>query len=299
VSRAEKGKVVGRTLTLPSNNALFLSVFLTLFVRFTGSRLWKIVAFFIHQVRSSSKFEDGLYHQHQAILRNTDSDVGALFALIKLGWGWRKKTNGVFRRSSVLIIIALLHSGLLLAAALFSKEIATASGNQVLLAGNALDCGFVAPPNVVQPSLEDMKLMGKSATLTLRLLQNSFDHVRACYRGKRMSSVGCDFYTRPFLTSTKMAYNCPFTEEVCGDSEWIQYDSGFIESDHDLGINAALEDQIRIRKWTSCGVIPEKQFESNSGNWTVYSLGSTPASDFTYATDFNWRSFTWQQYKLM
>jgi hypothetical protein len=290
-------------LTLPSNNALFLSVFLTLFVRFTGARLWNIVAFFIHQVRSSSQSEDGLYHQHQAVLRNKESDVGALFALLKLGWEWRNRTHNVYRRSFVLISLALFHSGLLLTAALFSKEIATTSGNQVLLAGNAQDCGFVYSPNVAaQPSLNDMKLLGKSFTLTLRLLQNSFDQVRACYRGRRVSSAGCDFYTRPFLPSTEIEYKCPFTEEVCKDSTWVQYDSGFITSDHDLGINAVPENQIKIRKWTSCGVIPEKQFEYNdtsgSETWTMYDLGPEGGDNYTYATAYDWRSYTWQQYKI-
>lgn len=78
------GPIAGATLTLTQRNGGFLIAFIALYVTVTGGRFWTIVAFIAHILQSSDTVRDGIYHQRQAILRNTNSSVLGLWKMFRL-----------------------------------------------------------------------------------------------------------------------------------------------------------------------------------------------------------------------
>src|ERR1700733_6334066 len=84
-----KGPILGATLTTASAQGFLLVSFLTLFVSMSGDHLWSILCFIMHQMNSLSTHRDGLFHQQQLLLRNSESDKTTLYDLIKITVSWR------------------------------------------------------------------------------------------------------------------------------------------------------------------------------------------------------------------
>src|SRR2546430_328825 len=115
-----KGKTYGATLTLSPSSALILVSILALFVQLAGSQMWKILQFAIHQFRATAQPRDGLYHQQQVILRNNNTDLSALWQLLRVAIAWRhQEAAQSFRRSLALITWAFVHFILFTAAGTF------------------------------------------------------------------------------------------------------------------------------------------------------------------------------------
>jgi hypothetical protein len=117
------GAVTGATLTLSSQHGSFLIAFLALFVRLAGQNLWAIFCYCAFQTRSTQQPTDALYHQLQALLRNSTGDTAALWDLLKLLWRWRTKTESAFRRIIFLAASALFHLATFSAAGIFSSKV--------------------------------------------------------------------------------------------------------------------------------------------------------------------------------
>ena len=103
------GLIQGSTITLSIRNGAILIAFLALLVKFSGSQLWGIVKYAIHQRRASQSPRDGLYHQTQAILRNADSANQATTELLQATFYWRKHAKKPFRRSMALAMLPLIN----------------------------------------------------------------------------------------------------------------------------------------------------------------------------------------------
>lgn len=103
------GIVLGSTITLSERNGELLTAFLAMFVTAAGAASWKIMSFALHQHRSPRDPQDGVHHQQQAILRNTDSPFGASLELAKLFWYWRKLALRPFLRTLPLVALALFN----------------------------------------------------------------------------------------------------------------------------------------------------------------------------------------------
>jgi hypothetical protein len=100
----------GATLTLSRQKGTFLIAFLALFVATAGTSFWKIVRYGLHYGYSSSKMPDGVYHQRQAILRNTPSPLDAALKFLNIGWTWRKRAAKLSWRAFPSLTLALLIS---------------------------------------------------------------------------------------------------------------------------------------------------------------------------------------------
>ena len=86
------GLVLGSTITLNQQDGALLTAFLGIFVTTAGAACWKIMSFALHQHRSLKFYQDGIHHQQQAILCNTDSPSAASFELAHVAWSWRVRT---------------------------------------------------------------------------------------------------------------------------------------------------------------------------------------------------------------
>jgi hypothetical protein len=91
-----------------------------------------------------------------------------------------------------------------------------------------------------------------------------------CYSGgpSDAASMDCNSFVQTTLTKTTVNYsdNCPFQDNVC-NTAGVTYNSGLLDSDLDLGINAKPKDRIQFRRVVSCA--------------------SIPADDPTWSTDWN------------
>ncbi|KAF2470852.1 uncharacterized protein BDR25DRAFT_224718, partial [Lindgomyces ingoldianus] len=91
----DDGRFRGATLTLPTTQGLILVSFLTLFVQFSGACFWRVICFILHQFRSSTVPQDGLFHQQQIILRNAITAPNAFwnFAATAIRWRGQAKAS--------------------------------------------------------------------------------------------------------------------------------------------------------------------------------------------------------------
>lgn len=64
---------MGATLTLKRQDADLLIALTAFFVAFVGARFWKIICFALHRCSSTGTPQDVIYHQRQAILRNSSA----------------------------------------------------------------------------------------------------------------------------------------------------------------------------------------------------------------------------------
>lgn len=106
------GLVLGSTITLNQQDGALLTAFLGIFVTTAGAACWKIMSFALHQHRSLRVSQDGIHHQQQAILRNTESPSKASVELAHVAWSWRVRVNAFSseQASNHEIYLGSLHS---------------------------------------------------------------------------------------------------------------------------------------------------------------------------------------------
>ncbi|KAF2456413.1 hypothetical protein BDY21DRAFT_393710 [Lineolata rhizophorae] len=263
-----KGAISGATITVPSAYGAILVAFLALYVRLAGSHFWNIVCFFTHQLRSAPHLEqDGLYHQQQAVLRGGLDDTAVLWQLAKLAWCWKDSTRRIFRRSVPLGLAAGAHALGFAAAGLFSSRVASAT--DLVLVRSPL-CGWMDEPLDVHdfPAMAEIDVAGALLVAGRWSYDDALEYARSCYGAKpTLNSVLCSTHAKVRLEYETGGKPCPFADGACGSSHALFMDSGLVDSDLDLGINAPPGDRIKCRKTMTCAPIPAD--ERYAGNWTL------------------------------
>src|SRR5438034_5572139 len=140
-----KTTVNAPTLTLTTQGGVYLSSFLAMFIRVAGGSAWNICRFLLHQYRSTSQQRDALYHQQQAILRNSPAPVDTVWDFTRLFWSWRNSGNRVRRRSMPIIFLGVLELALFWAAGLLLTPLKASSKDALVRNGT---CGFIYAPDV-------------------------------------------------------------------------------------------------------------------------------------------------------
>jgi hypothetical protein len=108
--------VQGATLTLTRESGGLLIAFLALYVSASGQSFWRVGCFVLHRLYSSMEPEDGLYHQRQAILRNSDTAVASVFKFAQAMSSWRRKSDRpLLRTAPVLLFAAVIFSAFTIA----------------------------------------------------------------------------------------------------------------------------------------------------------------------------------------
>ena len=134
------GRISGSVITISHRNGALLTAFLALFITFTSSRLWRIACFALHQLLLSEAVpQDGLYHQRQAILRNTLDEKTAMISFIRILLAWRSKALRPFLRLLPLATLSALITVAFVAGSILSSKISSIMGNEVLI--SSPDCG--------------------------------------------------------------------------------------------------------------------------------------------------------------
>ena len=243
------GSVRGATITLTSRNGALLIAFLAFYVGLAGSSFWRIACFSIHQILSTDRSADGLYHQRQAILRNSATDVVGLWNFLQTNWFWRRNAVSPFRRMLPLVAFSILHIAVFGIAGILSSQVSTAAGNEVLVSGS--NCGHLiltADTNITNT----LKWLDPYFVQTTVL---SASYAQQCYRNDAVGQ-SCKTFIQPNISTTSSTAACPFNGMCLGNGDIaLVLDTGHINSHSDLGLNAPPEDRFTVRKVTTCAPI--------------------------------------------
>ncbi|KLU86383.1 hypothetical protein MAPG_05397, partial [Magnaporthiopsis poae ATCC 64411] len=248
-------------LTVPQDVGAMLTAFLALFVSFSFGHLWSIICFVLHQVRSTPERLSGVYHQRQALLRNTTTAAATAWTSIKLAWVWKGHSRGVVGGSAALVSVAVSFVALLAAASLLSSKIQLVDGD-VLLSGQ--ECGWI---NMTDGSSFDKDFA--KGSFRVWLYDRAERYSANCYGPEAASGPetgACGGFPANTIPVTSSTVPCPFGKAICAQPDAFQLDSGFIDSNQHLGINSPLEDRIRFRKVATCIPI---QTEKYSTQWDL------------------------------
>lgn len=205
------GAARGSTVTLTRQDGALLTAFTALFVGYAGSRIWRIICFALHLVFSNEAPQDALYHQRQALLRNSLSGDTTVWDLCIVLWVWRKKarTKSIFIRILPLLVLGLITSLAFAAAGVFSAQISSSMGTEVLL--SAKNCALVYQ-NLDATATDYATFMLPYLTERNKA---AFERADQCFSANATSG-SCSTYVRPYfpLTVTTNA-SCPFKDRVC------------------------------------------------------------------------------------
>lgn len=242
-----RGRVFGATITLGERDGNFLIAFIALFVAFAGTSLFRILCFFAHLRLSSEAQRDAIHHQRQAVLRNSESGLTALWAFTKMLWSWKRKGKGdrPLRRVLPLVIVITAITLALMAAGVSSSEISAFAGDEVLI--SSPNCGTLS----VKEGTTIQELLGTYASYDKLRAQAFRSYAQDCYSGS--DTRNCNRLVRTRLSRTvDTDAPCPFDAKICRTEKNIRIDSGLLDTHTDLGINAPGNKRIQFRHVMHC-----------------------------------------------
>ncbi|KIW73509.1 hypothetical protein PV04_01622 [Phialophora macrospora] len=249
-----RGTVIGSTITLSARSSSVLTAFLALFVTIVGSCLWKILSFLIHQCSASTDAQDGIYHQHQLVFRNTGSPFEATKSFAEIAWYWRKSGRRPWARSLPLTLFALVFLLAFGAASILTSLVTRAAAAQRLIVSD--DCGYWSfdPSATLEQRTLAMQYKDLNDTLV------AAEYARQCYDQDTSlnNKLRCGMYSARSITWTSEDAVCPFDPSICAVPQALKMDTGLIDSHVDLGVNAPHSDRVGFRKVTTCSPLSVK-----------------------------------------
>jgi hypothetical protein len=266
------GLVLGSTITLSDRDGGLLTAFLSMFVTIAGAASWRITSYVLHQSRCSQNSEDGLHHQQQITFRNDSTAGGAVWQMTQLMWYWRKDALRPFLRTFPFVLMALANMALFGLAGIFSSEVTKAADDGRLL--RSPSCGLLSlNSSLIYGGSNRKELLTTYSALNLNDTLAASTYARACY-GNTQNGLGCNQYVQQQIPYTvKQNASCPFSDDLCfyGESSAFAMDSGLLDSNDMLGINAPDAERVQTRKVTTCSPIHTKGY-TNVVNVTDSSL---------------------------
>lgn len=284
------GRVLGLTLTVSPQKASILSPALAILVSVAGAQLWRLFQYALHQARVASEDRNLVYHQSQAILRNTGSDLNTLWRLTRLGIAWRHQRGArIFRNLSPILVPACIHLTLVIAAGLFSSWLLEA-GTEAL--SRSPWCGMYSSDYINRVYYANRTTDPESAILSTEY--NTYTDSRYALVEQTTDLCGgaeklCGGTVRDELPySTNFIGNvCPVDDSMChpdaGGS--MTFDTGYLSSHKMLGYNARLADRVSVRTIAQCsplkadGYVSQWQNSTNKRQVSYASYGQDTANE--------------------
>ncbi|KAI1736478.1 hypothetical protein F4680DRAFT_432254 [Xylaria scruposa] len=245
-----RGRILGSTLTVTDRNGALLVAFLALYVSYTGTRFWRLICFILHYFLSSAEPQDGVYHQRQAILRNSTTGLQGFEQLARILWAWRKTALQLYRRTASILVISLASFLLFAVAGIFSSQVTAVPGDEVLLTG--ANCGV--PYLWLNPDIDAVSAI-LSPYLTERIVASQEYGIR-CY-SNISSTTMCNNFVKERLPVTVVSNaSCPFQSSICKEEDRnLLLDTGYLDSINDFGINTPPENRFLFRQLSHCAPI--------------------------------------------
>ncbi|KAF8855323.1 hypothetical protein BDZ45DRAFT_506545 [Acephala macrosclerotiorum] len=244
-----RNTILGATITLTTKDGGYLQAFLVLLITTAGGAFWRITSYLIHQIRAKSGPHDALHYQQQAVLKNSDSALGAAWTFTRVSFAWRRHVRTRWwqfwrSRTVYLIAFALIIAAAFGAASIFSSQVTKAAGTEVLIDG--ANCGFWTFGASVVTGWE-LKSLNDSISAA--------SYARQCYDTKNTDPLQCNTYNVPQLPwTTNQNASCPFESHTCllGPTSAYQMDTGALDSHDILGIDAKPSERVTLRKVATC-----------------------------------------------
>jgi len=260
----DHGKIEGATITLTRRNGGLLVAFIAIFIGAAGKSFWRLACFLLHRMCSKSSPQDGVYHQIQAVLRNSDTAQDAAWSLSQVLWAWRipARLRKPYPRLLGIILLALFVSISFGVAGVFSSQITTDTANEVLLEGS--NCGPLDIDEGKDPVAYNLLF---NPYMVQRVTTYS-NYAQQCYiKNVTAASEDCHPYVQTSLKATSIQNaSCPFASEMCkSQNENLIVDTGLIDSNKDLGINAPPENRFQMRFVHHCAPIVTEGYSNVSG----------------------------------
>lgn len=243
------GYVLGQILTVNARTGTLLIALLTILSSIATAQLWTLLTFLCHQSRANGEPADGLFWQHQALLRTLPSPTALIADGLKLSWTWRSKVPRAFLRSSILIATALLFAVAAIAAGISTSFTINNSNIEVLV--DSPYCGRFNYSKIYN---------NRTSSTLLAAIEKSIDtYAFNCYQNTSEVPTACrNIFSTPRIGfSTHMA-PCPWNQSMClgSDLPALAMDSGMLDLRTHFGLNSQPEDTVKFRRKVTCNVLP-------------------------------------------
>lgn len=283
-----RGAILGPTLTISKQYGNLLIAFTALFVSFVASRLWRVCCVVLHRYHSTAADRNAVHHQRQVILRNSRSPDSAFFDILSLCWTWRKPQARRTVGLAPLIVFSAFYLAAFTAAGGFSSYISNSTGDEVLI--NSQNCGPLESNNTYEGLSEDVEVTSKQAN-------SAANYVQQCYRTNQSNATtACNKFVRSSLPTHAMntTAECPFQHQICRNPQsTLRLDSGYIDSNDDLGLNAPKGQRFAYRYVLHCAPLETANYsshvEEDGRGWDRYHYGTRilgPSDNRTGSLDY-------------
>ncbi|KAI0378393.1 hypothetical protein F5Y04DRAFT_149312 [Hypomontagnella monticulosa] len=273
-----RGPIFGPTLTITRVQGNLLIAFTASFIAFVAARFWRILCFVLHRSFSTASHRHTLHHQRQVILRNSSAPESGLLSLVRLLVAWRGLP---MKHLTVLASLALLSFSCLAGftvAGGFSSSISTSVGNEVLL--NGANCGLPSVTYAI-PGVEGVAAQTQFAS---EQLSQAFNYAQQCYSTGKLGSMQCNKFVVDHLPigSANENASCPFQDSICRTpGSNLQLDTGYIDSNDLLGLNAPQDERFAWRYVLQCAPLQTKGYtsevvEKDNRSYVRYHYGEFP-----------------------
>lgn len=210
--------------------------------------------------------------------------ISAVWTLSQLLWTWQNIAKRCFTRVLPTLLTAVLCLCAFAVAGGFSSSISSGIGNEVLL--NGTNCAAVTldmtDPNSPQIILPTFSQSTRSAA----------NYAQQCYSSDSPGMFDCTHFAKDHLSSTvDIQADCPFrNSSICrSNASNILLDSGYIDLNEDLGVNAAPDNNILFRAVLHCAPLETQGYtqpvKGPRDNFTTYNYGPSPQTDYTYMVE--------------
>jgi hypothetical protein len=288
-----RGPIFGPTLTTTKQYGNLLIAFMALFVGFVASRLWRISCLVLHRCYSTAADRSAIHHQRQVILRNSRAAESAMCEFLFLFWTWRKSRVQGIAGLVPLIIFSVCYLAAFTAAGGFSSNISSSIGDEVLI--NSQYCGTILASATAEG--ESFGFQRNSA-----LSNSAANYAQQCYRTNQSNATtACNKFvlSRLPVHTENFTAECPFQNQICRNPQsTLRLDSGYIDSNDDLGLNAPMNERFAYRHVLHCAPLVTDNYtshvEEDGRGWDRYHYGTVPIGpsdnrtgsiDYLYATD--------------
>ncbi|KAF2967835.1 hypothetical protein GQX73_g5752 [Xylaria multiplex] len=272
-----RGRVLGATLTLRRRDADLLIAFTAFFIAFVATRVWRLICFAIHRSCSKETPQNTIYHQHQAILRNSSTPEDGIRLLSYVLWVGKSST-GLFLPLSTIAVATICIFSFTIAGG-FSSYISTAIGDEVLI--KSMNCGILAYANVTAQNF-------RSGAYYAEQITSAANYAQQCYSRGGGGLLDCNrFVTKQIIGNVDRHAACPFRSDLCRhNSSNIRIDSGYLSSYDHFGLNTSPDRRLLWRHVYHCAPMATtgytSQINTSSGELTVYHYGNSTYTNGSY-----------------
>lgn len=281
--------IMGATLTTTRNSGNILIAFTAIFIPFVASRLWKMLCLAFHFCYSKRGAQDAIYHQRQVILRNSSSTDSGLVSLLFLTWAWRRPVSKTLARLSPIVIFAALFIVGFTIAGGYSSQITSVAGDEVLIKGD--NCGIFVGAQVGSVNFTSSLAIDAWSSSKWAGAAN---YAQQCYADQGDDMLDCStLVTRSISTTSDGNAGCPFPSDICRDNATnLRLDTGYIDSNDHLGLNAPPSQRFLWRQVLSCAPLRTDGYTSshvtNNRTFVRYHYGDQPTGSSDNLTMLNY-----------